>query len=107
MDTNDPINVTKLDLPRELPDEEMTQNLRAAGSLAWVSTGTSPTSACLAIMTLKGKKKTLLLLQGCREAYAKIPASNLASLRYVPLDFDTINIPVISAGSFQNLPDKH
>lgn len=98
---------TKPDLHRELNDEEISAHRSIAGRLAWIGTGTSPTSAFLASMALQGKKKTVALLNSCREAYAAVPNQQLASLRYVPLDFATIHNLVYSDGSFQNLPDKH
>ena len=54
-DTHGSINAIKLSITRELTDEEQTQQRRAAGRLAWVGTGTSATSVCLASMALQGK----------------------------------------------------
>lgn len=82
-----------------------TQHHTAAGILALIVIGTSPTSACLASMSLQGKTKTVALLT--RFLNAKIPEEHLASLRYVPLDLDTLHIRMFLDGSFQNLPDKH
>lgn len=99
--------VTKPDLHRKLNDGEVTQHRTATGRLAWVATGTSPTYACLDSTALQGKKKTVSLLQSCRKAYNQLAVDNLASLRFVPLDFESIHIRVFSDSSFQNLPDKH
>lgn len=57
-------------------------------------------------MALQGKKKIFAVLQDFKSAYAQVPEEQLASFRYVPLDFATIHIRVYSDGSFQNLPDK-
>lgn len=46
---------TKIELHRELTDDEKTQHYTSAGRLEWVSTGTSLTSACLESTALKGK----------------------------------------------------
>lgn len=105
-DTTGSLHATKLDLTRQLNDEELTQHRTAAGRLAWVGTGTSPTTACIASIALQGKQKTIALLKGCLEAYANLQAESLAFLRYVPLEFATIHIRVFSDSSFQNLPDK-
>lgn len=99
--------VTKVDLHRTFTEDEIRQHRTASVRLSWVGTSTSPTFACLASMALQGAKKTVALLCSCHEAYVLISHGNLASLRYVPLNFDTIHIRLFSDGSFQNLPDKH
>lgn len=75
--------------------------------MAWICTGTSPTSAFIASTALQGKPKTVNLLQICPHEYKNVTIEKLASLRYVPLDFDTIHVKVYTEGSLQNLPDKH
>lgn len=99
--------ITKLDPYRELDDDKNNQQRTAAGYLAWVATGTSPRSVCLANMALQGKTKTIALLCACQNAYAKLSGENLSSHRYVPLAFESIHMRVFSDGSFQNLPENH
>lgn len=62
-DTNPPIYVTKLELQRELNNENKSKHLIAFGRLAWVSTGTSPTSHCLSVWLFEAKQKPLILLK--------------------------------------------
>lgn len=103
----EPSTSTKIDLLRELIDAETTNHRTAAGLLAWIATGTSLSSFCLSIMSMKGKKRTVSLLQRCKEAYEKVATEHQALHSYVQLDFDTMQIRVSSNGSFQNLPDNH
>lgn len=48
---------TKLDLHRELTDEEASEHCIAAGRLARIGTGTSSKSACIPGLGLQGKEK--------------------------------------------------
>lgn len=104
--TTESIQATKLDT-RGLNDEEHTQHRTAAGRLARVVTGASPTSACFVSVAFQGKQKNLALLKGCRKAYANIDAGTLEFLPYVQLKLATIHISVFFDSSFQNLPDNH
>lgn len=104
-ETNKISTGTKLEVNRVLTDEKQSTHRTDAG-LAWVGNGTSTTSAYLANMELQGKRKTVALLNSCRETYKKIPEEQLALLRYVPLDFVTIHIRIFSDESLQNLPEK-
>lgn len=96
----------KLDHHRELLHEKLTKQCTADGRLAWLGTGTSPTSSCIANMALQGTTKTVALLQSCCAAYQNVAIDKLASLGYAPLEFDTIHIRVFTDGSLENLPDK-
>lgn len=102
----EPTAITKPKLQCELNDYEVSQTRIAAGNLAWIATGTLPSSACLANMALQVQSKIVALLHSGREAYAPILLEKLANLRCVPLDFGTVHIGVFYDGSFQNLPAK-
>lgn len=54
-------------------------------------------------MNVEGKKKIFALWTRCGET----PDKQLAPIRYMPLDFDTNHIPMLSDGSFKNRPDEH
>lgn len=100
-------NISKLDNKRDLIDSEITKHRTVAGRLAWIGTGSSPTSSRLASMALQEAKETVTLLNSCQDAYVKVDREKLARLHYVPLDFKTVQIRVFSDGSFQNLSNKH
>lgn len=96
-------NISKPDLNRNLNDIKITEHRRAAGRLAWVGNGTSPTPTCLVSIALRVAKETAALLNSCYNAYAKMDHEKLAHLRYNPLDKNTIHFRVFSDGSFQSL----
>lgn len=92
---------------REVPVASHATCVASTVQLSWIATGTSPTSSCIARMTLPEKLKTLPLPHSFQHEYINVLDEKLASLRYVPLDFPSINIRVVSYSSFQNLPDKN
>lgn len=51
-------------------------------------------------------QETFALVKSVQEAYESIANENLASLRYVPKDFATIQIRIFFDTSFQNLLEK-
>lgn len=103
----EPLSATKPDLHYKLNNVEQSKHGTAAGQLAWVYADTSSTPVSFTSMTLQGNQKTVALLKSCRETSARITNENLASSRYVSLDFATIHCRVFFDASIQNLSNKY
>ncbi|KAI0565265.1 integrase core domain protein [Gracilaria domingensis] len=103
--------LTKVELERSMTDDEVSQLRSDAGKLAWLATGSSPISAFQASVALHRHEikvaPKLHVLFDTRNHLETIRNENLAQLRYVVLDPDTVHIRVYSDGSFQNLRQKH
>lgn len=77
-----------------------------AGSLAWSSTGMSPTSSWFASTALQDMTKTVAILRESQEAYSEVAEETLIKVCEDSLDLTNINIRVLFEGSSQNLPEK-
>ena len=99
-------NISKIDLKREMSDDELSNHRKIAGRLAWIATGTSPISAFAASTALQGKRKPVKIMKETAKNLRLAKESSLAKLTYVPIDIDTASIRVYSDGSYQNLIDK-
>lgn len=62
--------ITKPELNRDLTDDEITAHRTATGRLAWITTGTFPTSACIASIVIQGEKRHL--------RFCKVPSTNIS-----------------------------
>lgn len=102
---------TKPELQRPMKDKEISHLRSDAGKLFWVATVTSPLSSFHAsVALLRNRERTLLLLQlllDTRKALPETKQNELAKLRLMSLEEESIHIRLYSDASFQKLFTKH
>lgn len=104
---NDTIS-TKLDIRRDLMDEEESKHLTAAGKMKHIGTRTSPTSILSTQhVPARKKQKAVTLLNIFHLANAQVHTEKLVSLCYVLLHFTPVHIPVFPDASIPIHPEKH
>lgn len=94
------ISATKLCLHRELTYDEENEHRTASDRPAWNESEISYPSTFIAGMTLQDKKESFASLNYCLEPDAKVWKEKLVPLQYLPLEFPSIHIQLLSNDSF-------
>lgn len=84
-----PLKKTEMNL--EMTEEKLSKHRTTSGKLAWIATASGPLSSFAASIDLQGSQKKIPLLYSTYQALISALESQLASMNYVSLEFDSKN----------------
>lgn len=90
-----------------LTESEFQQHRQIARRLAWIATGTSPSSPCADDISLQGLSKPVSLPSVAQNGLRIEKESNLSTIYYILIYYPNTHISLYSDGSYQKLKDEH